>query len=398
MNYLLFIGYWSNLSMAFFVILGLWTIGLLQYTSNNTRLTKNIKASIFNINVISYIIFLTIIATFRLIEDGIGGSDSQGYIILFDVCNKSHDMEWLFHFDLLFLYTTKFLRLFTDDYHVYFFVLYGFNVLAYILFLIEFCPKKSNYIPCLLLVFLYWRSFCTLRSNTAIAVMMIALILLNRKYIKTAFFVALSSFFFHKMAAIFILFFPFYYVFTKFKLTKFRFVLVMIVVIISGTVLQSLFLDLTEDVEFNGAYRSYVRKSLDTTFWTAGWIKAFDQMLLGFCMWIYYDKIKKRIKLLNPKDSERLKLIWMLCLFDMMTIPINYTMGVWRGNEFFYLPRIVMWCEVLYLFNCSKRNNEKPIFNFMFLFLFISWMIFRFYNMWDDSNLMPYIFEPLYHL
>ena len=102
MNYLLFIGYWSNLSMAFFVILGLWTIGLLQYTSNNTRLTKNIKASIFNINVISYIIFLTIIATFRLIEDGIGGSDSQGYIILFDVCNKSHDMEWLSHFDLLF--------------------------------------------------------------------------------------------------------------------------------------------------------------------------------------------------------------------------------------------------------------------------------------------------------
>ena len=353
-----------------------------------------------NIYVLSYIFILTILAAYRLVDHGIGGTDAYGYKFFFEKCNESlySNFGWFLHQDVLFRYFTKFLRLFTSDHHFYFFVMYGFMVVAYLLFIIAFCPKRSNYIPCLLLIFLYWRGFNTLRSNIAIAVMMIALILLYRKKTKMALGVAVSSFFVHKMAAIYLLFFPFYFLFTRIKLTKFRFVLVMLLVLLSGSLIQRFFLNYFADEELNGAYVSYATRSIYSSFWDNTWKIAFEQMALGAMMWIYYRKIQRHILLLNKHDARRLQLVWMMCLFDMMTIPINYTMGVWRGYEFFYLPRIIMWCEILYLFNFSRNKKERYLLNVLFLCAFIAWMVFRFYNMWAQSCLMPYIFEPFLYI
>lgn len=353
-----------------------------------------------NAYVLSYIFILTILAAFRLVDNGIGGTDANAYKFFFEKCNERSysDYEWFLHQDILFRYITKFLRLFTSDHHFYFFVMYGFMVVAYLLFMIEFCLKRFNYIPCLLMIFLFWRSFNTLRSNMAIAVMMIALIFLYRKKTKIALGVAVSSFLVHKMAIVYLMFFPFYFLFTRIKLTKFRFVLAMSLLLLSSSLIQRLFLDHFVDIELNGSYMSYASRSLDSSFWSNSWKIAFEQMALGAMMWIYYRKIQRHILSLNKHDARRLQLVWIMCLFDIMTIPINHTMGVWRGYEFFYLPRIMMWCEILFLFNVTRSNNEKYFFNVLFLCAFISWMVFRFYNMWEQSCLMPYIFEPFLYV
>lgn len=346
--------------------------------------------------IASFVVILTIIAAFRLVVHGIGGSDAIAYKFFFEKCNTPSyaNYEWFLHQDLLFRYVTKFLRLFTEDYHFYFVILYGINIVAYILFLKEFCLRNSNYTPCILFIFLYWRSFNTLRSNTAIAVMLIALILLYRKKVQAAIVVGFSTVLIHKMAVLYLFFFPFYFIFSKVKLTKLRFVATMIIVIILGSIVQRFFLDITEGVDLGGAYRSYASRSLHSSFWDNGWKIAFEQILLGVCMWLYYKKIVISTIFLNKRDSRRLNLIWMMCLFDMMTIPINFIMGVWRGYLFFYMPRIVMWCEIINLFILSQHKDYRIVLNIVVLTCFIAWMVFRFYNMWEDSNLMPYIFEP----
>ena len=389
-------GYWSNTSMAFYVILGLYTIWIIRMIKQSKVKRIYDGKSLPISYAIIFVSVLTIVAAFRLVTYGIGGADAITYKYFFEHCNNPiyQNNAWFLHQDVLFRYITKLLRLFTGDHHFYFFVMYGFMVVAYLLFMIEFCPKRSNYIPCLLLIFLYWRGFNTLRSNIAIAIMMIALILLYRKKTKMALGVAVSSFFVHKMAAIYLLFFPFYFLFTRIKLTKFRFVLVMLMVIFSGSLIQRFFLDYFADEELNGAYVSYATRSIHSSFWDNTWKIAFEQMSLGAMMWIYYRKIQRHILLLNKHDARRLQLVWMMCLFDVMTIPINYTMGVWRGYEFFYLPRIIMWCEILYLFNISRNKKERYSLNVLFLCAFIAWMVFRFYSMWESSCLMPYIFEP----
>lgn len=389
--------YWSNESMVFYIILGLYAIWTVQHVKFLEIKTNNKNNIFFNRYILLFTIFLTIFYAFRLVNQYVGGADAPSYIFFFEECNNPTyaDHEWFLHNDFLFRYFTKFLRLFSDDYHFYFIIIGGFNIYICILFLLEFCNKKSNYIPCLLLVFLYWRSMSSIRSNTASAVFMLSIILLHRQYIKTAIILGISSFFFHKMAGIYVLFFPFYYVFTNFKMNRSRFFVLLFAVISLGTFIQTSFLDYAKDFDFGEHYSSYVIRSADTSFWDNTWKIAFEQMLLGVFILFNYRNIQNQIRFLNKIDSGRLRMIWLLCIFDMMTIPVNSILGSWRGYEFLYMARIVMWCEILYLANKTQAKSFVPVLNTFFLVAFVAWMVFRFYSMWETSNLMPYIFEPL---
>ena len=345
--------YWSNESMVFFIILGLyaiWTVRRVKIVESKSNHAINL---FFNRYLLLFAIILTVFYTYRLVNEYVGGADAPNYIFFFKECNNPAyaNNEWFLHNDFLFRYLTKFLRLFTDDYHFYFIIIGGFNVYVCILFLLEFCNKKSNYIPCLLLVFLYWRSMSSIRSNTASAVFLLAIIFLHRKYIKTAIVLAVSTYFIHKMSALYILFFPFYLFFTNYKMNRSRFVLLLIAVISLGTFIQTSFLDYVKDIEFGEHYSTYVLRAVDTSFWDNTWKIAFEQMLLGIFMWINYQKIQNQIKNLDKQEADRLRMVWILCVFDIVTIPVNFILGSWRGYEFLYMARIVMWCEILYLAN-----------------------------------------------
>ena len=387
-------GYWSDISMFFFIVLGLYTIGVVCVVKKHEMpKSKFYKNPI----VISYTLVLTILATYRLVVEGIGGADAIQYIFFYEKCNSPSyaNYPWFLHQDLLFRYTTKFLRLFSEDYHFYFWIVYSFNVFACIWFLVELLPKKTNPIPCILFIFIYWRSMSSIRSNTAAALMMIALIMLYKQKYRKAIVIALATVFVHKMSALYFLFFPFYYFSKRVKLSGTKFAFLMFVAISFASVAQKYFLDFTDNVELNGAYRSYAEISGANSFWENSWKIAFEQIMLGLFMFVLKPKIEKHRAAMNEKDSVRLNLIWHICLFDMMTIPINHVMGIWRGYEYFYLPRLVMWSEIVFLFTRSMPFALKIVSNFIVLVLFSSWMTFRFLHMWEDSALMPYIFEPL---
>ena len=105
-----------------------------------------------------------------------------------------------------------------------------------------------------------------------------------------------------------------------------------------------------------------------------------------------------RKKIGNGHDGKslwQLKIIWTICIFDFILIPINFIIGSWRGYEFFYLARIVMWGECLYQIGRMVKQRYRPMYSSILAILFISWMVFRINSTWQDSSLSPYIFQFL---
>ena len=191
------------------------------------------------------------------------------------------------------------------------------------------------------------------------------------------------------------LFFPFYLIFTRIKLTRWRFILLTTAVILVSGSVQLLFVGLTENLDLGGSYHSYTANQIGKSFWDNYWKITFEQMVLGIMMWIYYKKVKRYQLILRGKECNKLRFIWVLCLFDMMCIPVNFVLGVWRGYEFLYLARIVLWCTIFYLFERSQPERFRIYINQGFMILLVAWIVFRFWNMWESAGLMPYIFEPL---
>ena len=125
------------------------------------------------------------------------------------------------------------------------------------------------------------------------------------------------------------------------------------------------------------------------------WKIAFEQMALGAMMLIKIKKLRCRWATFDEIDKKKIEIIFLICVFDFMLIPVNYIMGIWRGYEFFYAPRLVMWGEIITVLSSKK---ESLLSKMLFLSIFIAWMVFRVEHTYEDSCLMPYIFEPFLYV
>lgn len=103
----------------------------------------------------------------------------------------------------------------------------------------------------------------------------------------------------------------------------------------------------------------------------------------------------------NSQDriwQRRINIIYLICIFDFLLIPVNYTLSIWRGYEYFYLPRLVMWGILLYLIIRNYSVKYRPLLSFTILSCFVAWMVFRVWSTWESSGLMPYVFAPFQYL
>lgn len=116
----------------------------------------------------------TLLASMRVVDDVYGGSDSREYVAGF-----LYDYEY--SSEKLFYMIGRLIRNFTDNYHVYFFVIYGVIVFGILLFAAEMFRERVS-LPILFLYFnSYADSFGILRQYLAIAIGMIAFVLVHRK-------------------------------------------------------------------------------------------------------------------------------------------------------------------------------------------------------------------------
>ena len=142
-----------------------------------------------------------------------------------------------------------------------------------------------------------------------------------------------------------------------------------------------------------GAYAYYATANMNISFFDNGWKIAFGQLLLLVLFLIFQSDISKTVANYTELNRKRYQYIYLMCIYDFLMIPVNHILGIWRGYEYFYLPRMILWGIVLRTIFYHFKPGSRGTLRIISLILFISWMIFRVYSTYEDSLLMPYVFE-----
>ena len=344
-----------------------------------------------------------IFACCRLVAPNIGGADSNGYARYFEQCletgSSSGYLGYEAHAEILYKLLCKGIRLLTDDYHVFFFVCYGIIIVSYILIVEEIFPRIASSVPFVLLAFVYIRGFVTLRSILSASILLIAIAKLYKKRNKTAVILAIASVFFHKATIFYALFILFYFLYIKKKISRKAVVIWIATACVASIFAQRLLPYMDLPFLSTGSYVYFSQQSLKLSFWGGGWKMVASQLLLAVAVWMFNKNIDKIAKTDETvKENNQIAFVKLVCYYDFMMIPVSYILGVWRGYEYFYIFRLIMWGIIIDIIK-KKINKRNRIFMSILFFLgFVSWFIFRLYNTWEDSRIMPYIFEPLYNI
>lgn len=380
---------WSTLSVAFYVFLayiGAFSIKMVkQYEQIRGKRLSNVNRW-YRIWGFLWVFF----AAFRLINiNGVGGADAFAYITYFDNCLNPY-YEMYSHYGIVWRYICIIIKKIFIDYHLFLFIYHGFLVYSYQKFINEFMPPSRIASPMILVFFIFLRGFNTFRTNVSVALILLAIVYLyQKKYLKVIIFLVLSVNI-QVASLIYCAFVPFYYLFKNGRLSLKGFAIISFFVAIAAPFVRDFFINYIGRY-LGHAYLSYAMRSIGHSFFENYWKIAFDQLLLAAAVIIYNKQITNRIKNYDTKYSNKVYLIWTMCLFDFSMIPVSFTMSIWRAYEYFYIPRLIMWNEIIDIIRIRyklKRKNVETIANIAF----IAWLVFRIANTWQDSRYLPYVF------
>lgn len=154
---------------------------------------------------------LTAAAAFRHVEPTLGGRDAFIYRLVFESSQGAEGEPISVTgtgaaSEPLYIGLVRLLRLFTDDYHVYFFVVYGIISFGIVYFISKTLEARHSVLP-LILIFPAWlHSFNIMRNWIAIAFFLVALTFLIRGRRPAYYALVLVATGFHLSAAVMLLF------------------------------------------------------------------------------------------------------------------------------------------------------------------------------------------------
>jgi hypothetical protein len=264
-----------------------------------------------------------------------------------------------------------------------------------ILFINEFSRLESSSIPLLIAVFLFLRSFTSMRSNFAIAIMMISLVCFNKKKYICSILLAVATVFIHVISAIYLLFYFFYWLYRKRNMNIWKSILLIILSYVASLMVRYLMISGTFGFLAEvgtGAYASYAGRSLGLSFAEIFNVSNIPQILLFFIVILNRKKLDAIIVNLNEENKSKLTILRYLCYFDFFVVPMITLLGVYRGYEFFYLPRLLLWGEIIPILLQVFDKKSQNIMKVIIASVFLGWMANRLAATIETSNLMPYIF------
>lgn len=384
---------WSTATLVLYLVMGL--VPIVAIKNEDAQVAREGKhAAPVAFGYVAWAIIWVIFACWRGIGQGLGGSDAPTYVSYFQVCLDSHsDNLYVQHSDLGFALINQFLRLFTSDYHVLFIVLYGFIVFSYIYVVKTFRIKGTSLAPLIAIVFIYIRGFTSLRMNVAVAFILLSVCLLFRGRPKTAILFAIFSIFIHKASILYVCFLFVYLYDRKKGLTLIGCFAGMAVATLAGVLVQKLFLSSSMSFFDNGSYAYYATNSIGSSFFDSFWKIAFGQILLLAMLAFFNKPITSFIKSLPSEDADKAGFLKFIVLFDLATIPVTFVLGIWRGYEYLYIFRLLMWGIVVSAISVGLNRQSKWAINVITLLLFAFWIGNRWFATYADSALMPYVFQ-----
>ncbi len=328
-----------------------------------------------------YIIFVTL-ASLRLITfNGIGGIDAFEYERLF--LNALSSASRFEEQDILFGLFNKYLRIFIDSPVTYRFICYSIITLAYIYFIKSFCIKGVSCIPFILLMIPYLKSFNTMRSSMAIAVILCGLVFLKDRKTLWGVILICMSVFVHRMSILYVLFLPFYAIFRHYKYTNSN---IKLIIVVSTLTIIGYYLALQVQQYaialslLDGTDAYYISKNSNGSLLDAA-VTVIPLFLLSV-MWLLCNR-----KLKQDRDILFLEL---MVSFDIIITPIANILGMWRANEYFYLGRLVFWSYLIPVFCSGFKVQSRVFIKIIFALLFTAWLTYRITREWEPCGLMPY--------
>lgn len=370
--------YFEISSLVLYVLIGLFSTYMINMSINY----KNNLIYYRKTGYICFYIILVSLATLRLITyNGIGGIDAIEYerVFLNALSSESRFEEQ----DILFGLFNKFVRIFIDSPIIYRFICYSIITLAYIHFIKSFCIRGVSCIPFIVLMIPYLKSFNTMRSSLAIAVILCGLTSLKaRKTLWGVILICLSALI-HRMSVLYVLFLPFYAIFKHYKYTNSN---IKLFIVISTLTIISYYLSLQIQqyvialslLDRTDTY--YISRNTDSSILNAT-ITIIPLILLSV-MWLICNN--------RLKDDENISFLELMVSFDIIITPIAYVLGMWRSNEYFYLGRLVFWSYLIPVFCSGFEVQSRKIIKVMFVILFTAWLTYRIIREWEPCGLMPY--------
>ena len=327
-------------------------------------------------------LMLTAFAVMRKVGfGGMGGMDSYVYEIEF--INSKWNAGRYEDMDVLFGYFNIFIRAFTDNVHIYRGICYGIISYGYVSFIKSVCPDNVSSIPFITLMIPYLKSFNTMRTSIAIAVFLIGLKLLYERKKVWANVLIVSTMFIHRMSVIYILFLPFYYLIGKDWERKkastiiFRTIILMAFGLISAFYVRDYVAaaSLLDDHDMHYLRKSYQFSNI---------VMLLPTFLL-IAVWII------NVRRLNTIQNEKIKFLEILVAFDCMILPVAAILGMWRANEYLYLPRLSLWGVIILAYIHRFAPKERPLILILFFAIFSGWLVYRIMREWEPCGLMPYL-------
>ena len=380
-------------TVLLYVIVGLLGVLFIEkmMTCQNNPLNELVYRYKHNVSTAPFffVVIYTFLAVFRSVSPNIGGSDALTYVLNFQtsLSNNGGYIKVMNGKDLEagFTIITKAIRFLTSSYHIYYLIVYTFISYFYVKFIRDICPKGLFYIPFILLMYPYLRSFNTIRSSVAVGFIIWGLTIMNKKK-WLSLLILIVSVSFHRMSILYVMIWPFYYLLRNYfyKLKKYQFVLFsmagMIVIYLLSMTLQ-LYIGASMEIDELDMY--YTTRSIGENHFERYPLVLGHLLTFGAIIWSY-NKIKWEQK------STYLRTLF---IYDLWVLPAGVVLGAWRFVEYLYLVRLSLWCIILYSISKGKSPSSVKTINILSLLVFGAWLVFRIYKEWDPIKISPYILD-----
>lgn len=374
---------WHLETYLLYMFIGIVVYLLIQFAEKNSKFPTEEFGENKKYRLISKIcyfiafIILTVFASLRKIDIGIGGTDAYYYINSF-INSTELDINFLNIFNLkqrepFFLLLNYSIRSIVSSYRLYFFVIYGFISYSYLNFISKNFNKRFISIVIILFLPVFVYSFSAFRSSISLAVLLFAYTELAReKKMKFLMIVIIASLFHYTALIVAPIIFFDYYLKNRLVSRKIIFkVLVSQIIVFSS-------IGIFRAILISTRYASYVNE--------IGTIKGQIPIIsISALCFIFYKTVK---------DYNQSKLVFIhLTLFNFVLVPIIIFLGAYRISDYFVFPNIVTLAlifESVYQKFLSKDKLTNLVFRTLIVVFVLGWVTFSLYNMSTYNHIMPY--------
>ncbi len=345
---------------------------------DNTQLKKY-----YPVGKILYLILfisLVFISSFRYVGPGIGGADTLWYISLFqnntDVGFNIEKIITLKQQEPLFYLLIKLVRVFTDNYLIFFIIIYSIITIGYLEFFARNLRKGMVIYPVILFVVNYIYSFSAIRVSLALPISFLAVGMYDKGSKKNAVILTLIAVLFHYSALVILMFFVFYEVY-KSKIFRRKWIIVGTLIIASLSI--SLLINNISFIFEATKYRYYLDNQNNLR----------GQLPTIFFAFIVILNHKSLVTVMKEKA-----IFLYTVYFSFLLVPAVMFLGAYRLHSYFDFPKIIVMSYLIAVLKTKFASSDRAgrlLIDFIAFTMIVVWTSYLVIRTSNSALLMPYI-------